>query len=87
MKAYTIWVMAGNSDYMKLEFLNEAVESDLYYVQKRFIEKGYIVTNIDKTADGRHIITLYQTQGRPDYKVVDSDAATCSLGEVADNRK
>lgn len=87
MNDYVIWVMTSNSDYLKLEFLNEAVDSDLYWAQKRFIEKGYIVTNINKTTDGRHIITLYQTQGAPDYKVVENDAAKCSLGEMADNRK
>ena len=82
MKNYIIWVMVDNPDYMKLEFLNETVENDLYWAQMRFIEKGYIITNIDKTADGRHIITLYQTQGASDYKVVENDAAKCSLGEV-----
>lgn len=87
MNDYIIWVMADNSDYMKLEFLNEAVESDLYWAQKRFIDKGYIVTSVDKTADGRHVITLYQTQGASDYKVIDNDAAKCSLGEVKDARE
>lgn len=81
MNDYIIWIMADNSKYMKLEFLNETVESDVYWAQKRFIDKGYIVTNIEKTIDGRQIITLYQTQGSSDYTVVENESVK-SLDEI-----
>lgn len=86
MDNYILWIMVDNPDCMKIEFLNETVESDLYWAQKRFIDKGYIVTSIDKTADGRHILTLLQTQGPSEYFVGENEPVK-SLDEVGEAGK
>lgn len=69
MNSYLIWVLSDNAAYIKVELLEEMVESEVYEIQKQFVGKGYMISTISKTADGRLVFDMYKAKGGHEYAV------------------
>ena len=69
MKDYIIWVQADASMAIKVEMTDRARPERLHRVQKEFVAKGYVLTNIMETKDGRMIYAFVKEVGATEYCV------------------
>lgn len=71
MKNYLVWTLPDDTSYIKIEFLTKDIEeSQLHDVQKYYINKGYLVTDMIKAQDGRTILNLHKTDGDHEFGIV-----------------
>lgn len=70
MSDYIEWVMACNPRYLRVEFLNDTYESEIYEVQKAYIQKGYMVREC-RCDNGKTTIEFYKADGVAEYRVTE----------------
>lgn len=64
-----IWVNADISSYIKVEMLNYAYPEEVHKIQKKFVDKGYTVNEVEQTKDGRMVYTFLKQIGEREYEV------------------
>lgn len=72
MSDYIEWVMACNPRYLRVEFLNDSYEREIYEVQRDYVQKGYMVREC-RCNEGKPTIEFYKADGASDYIVQTRD--------------
>lgn len=71
MNNYLVWTLTDDTSHIKIEFLtNDIDESQLHDVQKYYINKGYLITEVIRAQDGRTILNLYKVDGISDFIII-----------------
>ncbi len=64
---YITWVMLGAPEYIRVETLGKVYDQRLLEIQKEFVGKGYMVTDIEELDKGRRALTFYKVEGTSEY--------------------